>query len=120
MYVISRGKLLVYKNKLYSFAPYESVRSITKNYVGSYNGIFQMDKKLTYPPDTNGQIKEYDDITFVCYDGLFAIRGNEQEILYDAPAGNRKYGAIENIFKLQNNNYVIVSDLGLYLSLIHI
>ena len=115
VYVISRGKLLIYKNKLYSFAPYESVRSITKNYVGSYNGIFQMDKKLTYPPYTNGQIKEYDDITFVCYDGLFAIRGNEQEILYDAPAGNRKYGAIDNIFKLQNNNYVIVSDLGLYL-----
>ena len=115
VYVISRGKLLVFKNKLYSFTPFESVRSITKNYVGSYNGIFQKEEVLTYPPYTNGQIKEYDDITFVCYDGLFAIRGDKQEILYDAPAGNRKYGAIENIFKLQNSNYVIVSDLGLFL-----
>jgi hypothetical protein len=115
VYVISRGTLLVFKNKLYSFTPYESVRSITTSYVGSYNGIYQKGEVLTYPPYTNGQIKEYDDITFICYDGLFAIRGDQQDILYDAPAGNRIYGAIENIFKLQNGNYVVVSDLGLYL-----
>ena len=115
MYVISRGKLLIFKNKLYSFSPYESVRSITTNYIGSYNGIFQRGEVLTYPPYTNGQIKEYDDITFICYDGIVAIRGDQQYILYDAPAGNRTYGAIENIFKLQNGNYVVVSDLGLYL-----
>ena len=115
VYVISRGTLLIFKNKLYSFSPYESVRSITSSYIGSYNGIFQRGEILTYPPYTNGQIKEYDDITFICYDGLFAIRGDQQEILYDAPAGNRTYGAIENIFKLQNGNYVVVSDLGLYL-----
>jgi len=115
VYVISRGKLLIFKNKLYSFSPYESVRSITKSYIGSYNGIFQRGEVLTYPTYTNGQIKEYDDITFICYDGIFAIRGDQQDILYDAPAGNRIYGAIENIFKLQNGNYVVVSDLGLYL-----
>ena len=115
VYVISRGKLLIFKNKLYSFSPFESVRSITTSYTGSYNGIFQMGEVLTYPPYTNGQIKEYDDITFICYDGLVAIRGDQQDILYDAPAGNRIYGAIENIFKLQNGNYVVVSDLGLYL-----
>jgi hypothetical protein len=115
VYVISRGKLLIFKNKLYSFSPYESVRSITTSYTGSYNGIFQMGEVLTYPPYTNGQIKEYDDITFICYDGLVAIRGDQQDVLYDAPAGNRIYGAIENIFKLQNGNYVVVSNLGLYL-----
>ena len=115
VYVISRGKLLVFKNKLYSFSPYESVRSITTSYVGSYNGIFQRGEVLTYPPYTNGQIKEYDDITFICYDGLISIRDDQQDILYDAPAGNRRYGAIENIFKLQNGKYVVISDLGLYL-----
>ena len=115
VYVISRGKLLIFKNKLYSYSPFESVRSITTSYIGSYNGIFQRGEVLTYPPYTNGQIKEYDDITFICYDGLVAIQGDQQEIMYDAPAGNRIYGAIENIFKLQNENYVVVSDLGLYL-----
>tara|TARA_B100000900_G_scaffold296224_1_gene254791 strand:- start:427 stop:2004 length:1578 start_codon:yes stop_codon:yes gene_type:complete len=114
VYMISRGKLLIFKNKLYSFSPYESVRSITTSYIGSYNGIFQRGEVLTYPPYTNGQIKEYDDITFICYDGIVAIRGDQQEILYDAPAGNRIYGAIENIFKLQNGNYLVVSNLGLY------
>ena len=115
LYVISRGKLLIFKNKLYSFSPYESVRSITTSYIGSYNGVFKRGEVLTYPPYTNGQIKEYNDITFICYDGIVAIRGDQQDILYDAPAGNRKYGAIENIFKLQNGNYVVVSDHGLYL-----
>ena len=114
VYVISRGKLLIFKNKLYSFSPYESVRSITTSYIGSYNGIFQKGEALTYPTYTNGQIKEYDDITFICYDGLIGIRGDQQDILYDAPAGNRIYGAIENIFKLQNGNFLVVSDLGLY------
>ena len=115
IFIISRGKLFVFQNKLYLFTPYESVRSITENYIGSYNGIYKNGKVLTYPRYTNGQIKEFDEITFICYDGLFAIRGDQQNILYDAPAGNRKYGAVENIFKLQNDNYLVVSDLGLYL-----
>ena len=114
MYVVSRGVLLVFKNKLYTFSPFESVRSITENYTGSYNGIFRDGEALTYPPYTNGQIKEYDDITFICYDGLFAVQGDQKNILYDAPAGNRKYGAIQNIFKTQNEKYVVVSDKGLY------
>ena len=110
IFIISRGKLFVFQNKLYLFTPYESVRSITENYIGSYNGIYKNGKVLTYPRYTNGQIKEFDEITFICYDGLFAIRGDQQNILYDAPAGNRKYGAVENIFKLQNDNYLVVSD----------
>ena len=114
VYVVSRGALFVFKNKSYSFKPFESVRSITKNYIGSYGGVFFKDEMLSYPPYTNGQIKEYDDITFICYDGLFAIDGNEKKILYDAPAGNRKYGALKNIFKLQDNSYIVVSDIGLY------
>ena len=60
-------------------------------------------------------IKEYDDITFICYDGLFSISGKEKKILYDAPAGNRKYGALKNIFKLQDSSYIVVSDIGFYL-----
>ena len=57
VYVISRGKLLIFKNKLYSFSPFESVRSITTSYTGSYNGIFKRGEVLTYPPYTNGQSK---------------------------------------------------------------
>ena len=114
VYVVSRGALFVFKNKSNSFKPFESVRSITENYTGSYGGVFFKDEKLSFPSYTNGQIKEFDDITFICYDGLFAIDGNEKKILYDAPAGNRKYGALKNIFKLQDNSYMVVSDIGMY------
>ena len=115
VYVVSRGALFVFKNKSYSFKPFESVRSITENYTGSYGGVFFKNEILNFPTYTNGQIKEYDDITFICYDGLFSISGKEKKILYDAPAGNRKYGALKNIFKLQDSSYIVVSDIGFYL-----
>jgi hypothetical protein len=114
IYVVSRGILFVFKNKPYAFMPFESVRSISANYIGSYGGIYFKNEILNYPLYTNGQIKEYDDITFICYDGLFAIQGDQKKIVYDAPVGNRKYGALKNIFRLENDSYIIVSDTGLY------
>ena len=114
IYVVSRGILFVFKNMPYTYTPFESVRSISANYIGSYGGVYFKGEVLNYPLYTNGQIKEYDDITFICYDGLFVIEGDQKKILYDAPAGNRKYGAVKNIFRLENDSYIIVSDTGLY------
>tara|TARA_B110000114_G_scaffold133304_1_gene139678 strand:+ start:10 stop:546 length:537 start_codon:yes stop_codon:yes gene_type:complete len=65
--VIARGKLLVYSNLMYSFKSIGSVRSISDNGVGSYGGVYingNILEKITY---TDGQIKEFDSITFVCY-----------------------------------------------------
>lgn len=40
LYVIARGKLLIYNNLKYSFNSIGSVRSITNNAVGSYSGVY--------------------------------------------------------------------------------
>ena len=74
LFIISRGKLLIYKDLSYEFKPFESVRSITKNAVGSYNGIYIKGKKLNKITYTDGQIKEFDSITFVCYNGLLSYK----------------------------------------------
>ena len=83
LYIISRGKLLTYKELSYEFKPFESVRSITKNAVGSYNGVYINGSKLSKITYTDGQIKEFDSITFVCYNGLLSYKNKEERKLYN-------------------------------------
>ena len=40
LFVIARGKLLVYEDLSCTFSPYGSVRAINKNAIGSYNGVY--------------------------------------------------------------------------------
>ena len=47
--LISRGKILLYKNNPFQFLPYGSVRTISKNAIGTYNGIFINGNKLKKP-----------------------------------------------------------------------
>ncbi|MDB3902018.1 hypothetical protein N9326_05930, partial [Flavobacteriaceae bacterium] len=78
LFIIRRGKLVSFKKLSYEYSPYESVRSITKNTVGSYNGVFINGKKLKKLKYTDGQIKEFDNITFVCYKGLLSYENNKE------------------------------------------
>ena len=116
LFIIRRGKLVSFKTLNYSYTPYESVRSITKNAVGSYNGIFINGKKLEKLKYTDGQIKEFDNITFVCYKGLLSYENNKETIIYrgNDKRNEKKYGNIYDIFLINHPNYLIVSSKGLY------
>ena len=115
--VIARGKLLVYSNLMYSFKAIGSVRSISNNGVGSYAGVYingNRLKKITY---TDGQIKEFDSITFVCYNGLLSIKDNIETKIYNNDNSIRtkgEYGAISNIYDIGNYKYLAISDKGIY------
>jgi len=115
--VIARGKLLVYSNLMYSFKSIGSVRSISNNGVGSYAGVYingNRLKKITY---TDGQIKEFDSITFVCYNGLLSIKDNIETKIYNNDNSIRtkgEYGAISNIYDIGNYKYLAISDKGIY------
>lgn len=115
--VIARGKLLVYSNLMYSFKAIGSVRSISNNGVGSYAGVYingNILKKITY---TDGQIKEFDSITFVCYNGLLSIKDNIETKLYNNDNSIRtkgEYGAISNIYDIGNYKYLAISNKGIY------
>lgn len=114
LFIISRGKLFVFRELWYNFTPYESVRSITKNYTGSYNGIFKGNDLVNYPTYTNGQIKEFDEITFICYDGLVKIINDQVNFIYDYNLDDKKLGRFSNIFKLSESEFIVISNKGIY------
>jgi AraC-like DNA-binding protein len=117
LYVIARGKLLIYNNLKYSFNSAGSVRSITENAIGTYGGVYINGNKLSKITYTDGQIKEYDSITFVCYNGLLSYKDNIETKLYNNDNSIRtkgEYGAISDIYALNNSKYLVVSDQGIY------
>ncbi|MDB2566961.1 hypothetical protein N9X56_00160 [Flavobacteriaceae bacterium] len=116
LFIIRRGKLVSFKKLSYEYSPYESVRSITKNTVGSYNGVFINGKKLKKLKYTDGQIKEFDSITFVCYKGLLSYENNKETIIYrgNDKRNEKKYGNIYDIFLINHPNYLVISSNGLY------
>ena len=115
LFIISRGKLFVFRELWYNFTPYESVRSITKNYIGSYSGIFKGKDLVNYPTYTNGQIKEFDDVTFICYDGLVEIINDQVNFIYDYNLDDKKLGRFSNIFKLTESQFIVISSKGIFI-----
>lgn len=115
LFIISRGKLFVFRELWYNFTPYESVRSITKNYIGSYSGIFKGKDLVNYPTYTNGQIKEFDEVTFICYDGLVEIINDQVNFIYDYNLDDKKLGRFSNIFKLSESQFIVISSKGIFL-----
>ena len=117
LYLIARGQLLIYNSLTYSFKPFGSVRSITENAVGSYNGVYINGNKLNTITYTDGQIKEFDSITFVCYNGLVSYKNNTETKLYNNDNSIRtkgEYGRISNIYAIEDSKYIVISDKGIY------
>ena len=103
LYVIARGKLLIYNNLKYSFNSAGSVRSITDNAIGTYGGVYINGKKLNKITYTDGQIRKFDSITFVCYNGLLSFKDNIETKLYNNDNSIRtkgEYGAISDIYAI--------------------
>jgi len=114
LFIISRGKFFVFRELWYNFTPFESVRSITKNFIGSYSGIFKGTHLVNYPTYTNGQIKEFDEVTFICYDGLAEIINDQVNFIYDYNLDDKKLGRFSNIFKLSESEFIVISNKGIY------
>ncbi len=115
--VIARGKLLIYNSLTYSFTPFGSVRSISDNAVGTYNGVYINGNKLNTITYTDGQIKEFDSITFICYNGLLTYKDSIETKLYNNDNSIRtkgQYGRMSNIYAIGNGNYLAISDKGIY------
>ena len=117
LYVIARGKLLIYNSLKYTFTSTGSVRSITENTIGTYGGVYINGNKLNKITYTDGQIREFDSITFVCYNGLLSYKDNIETKLYNNDNSIRtkgEYGAISDIYALSNSKYLVISDKGIY------
>ena len=117
LYIIAKGDLIIYETKPYKFYPHESVRSISKNSIGTYSGVYINGSKLKKTNYTNGRIKEFDSITFICYNGLLEYRDGQEKILYNndnSKFSSNKYGIISDIFSIENSDYLAISSKGIY------
>ena len=122
--LVSRGKLFAYKKTFYSFESTPSVRSISSNYLGTYGGIFKNGAKLEYPTYSSGKIREFDNKTFICYDGLYIVDDNgnatdfksfEYTSLERQSSFQYEIGLIRDIIYIKKDTYVLFSTRGVYL-----
>jgi|TARA_B110000879_G_scaffold83983_1_gene116326 hypothetical protein len=117
LYIVTKGDLLEYENKPYKFFPYGSVRSISKNSIGTYSGVYINGEKLKKTNYTDGQVREFDSITFVCYNGIIVVKDKTEKVLYDnsnSKFSSAEYGAISDIFSIGNSYYLALSSKGIY------
>jgi len=122
IYIICRGVLFVFNLKSYNFKPLPSVRAISKNYIGSYGGIYSLvnNGKLEFPTYTNSFIREFDGVTFINWDGLSIIDKNGQRNFYASSGDGIEIkgsviGMANDIEKIGNNSFLLFTSEGMYL-----
>lgn len=124
LFIINNNKLYIYKKSIFlKTLKNKSIRSISKNHVATYDGIYTKDEKIVpnSPSYSDGFIREFNDELLVCYNGLFRKRdtifnsydfGNQTVFI-----NNKNLGYIQDIYKNEkNDNYFLFTNLGLYYS----
>jgi len=69
LYISSGGRLYIFDLVRYKYSyPYHSIRTISKDFVGTYSGIYYKGKKLEAPISdfTDGYIRQYGNRAFIC------------------------------------------------------
>lgn len=117
--IIAKGQLFIYKKKIQTYLSNLSIRTLSKNYIGSYSGIFYKGKLFTNLKYTNGYIREFQDESFICYDGIYRINKNNTINYYNL--GGKKFsnlnlGRATDIYKVSTNQYLIFSSTGLFVT----
>lgn len=121
LYIINNNVLFVFKRNFF-LKNYDSlnIRCVTKNLIGSYNGIFNHGKKLEFPSYTDGKIREYEDEYFICYGGLYRDSSGNINNYYNEANGETKIGKnnighARDIIKLHGSEYALTTNKGIYI-----
>lgn len=67
--IIAKGKLFVFEKNDFQLKNVGSVRAISENYVGTYNGVYRKKDSLRLLNYTNSYIREFENATIICWDG---------------------------------------------------
>jgi len=122
IYIICRGVLFVFNLKSYNVKPLPSIRSISKNYIGSYDGIYSLinNEKIEFPTYTSSFIREFDGVTFINWDGLSIIDKNGQRNFYASNGEGIEIkdeiiGLANDVEKIDVNRFLLFTSNGVYL-----
>ncbi len=106
LYISSGGRLYIFDLVPYEYIyPYHSIRTISRDFVGTYSGIYFKGKKLEAPVPgfTDGFIRQFGDRAFICN---YALHVFEKDFLDS--------GVIipdVNYFKADTPNSTFISDI---------
>lgn len=122
IYIVCRGVLFVFNLKSYDFNPLPSIRAISKNFIGTYDGIYSLinNEKIEFPTYTNSFIREFDGVTFINWDGLSIIDKNGQRNFYALSGDGIEIkgsviGMANDVEKIGNNSFLLLTSEGVYL-----
>lgn len=119
--VISKGNLFVFNNNYLKLYDFPSVRCISENYIGTYEGIYDKTKGdyLKFPGFTNSYVREFENYTFINWDGLSILKNNEQYDFFDPLSitlklDNKNLGVAHDVAKINNKKFILNTSKGLY------
>ena len=119
IYIITNGKLFVFTKNAFKKESVGSVRSISENYIGTYNGVIKKEDNSKIISYTNSYIREFDQATFICWDGLYYITGSTSKdfnnpIYEGISIGDSLLGKANDIVEINHPNYILSTDKALY------
>jgi len=118
--LISGGKVFGFKKTLYQKKNVGSVRSISENFIGTYNGVFKKGDPHKILKYTNSYIREFNEATFICWDGLYykndtLSKNFTNEINSSTEIGDKLLGRANDIVEVKHPNYILNTNKGFYL-----
>ncbi|WP_269686447.1 helix-turn-helix domain-containing protein [Flavobacterium lacustre] len=111
LYIVTGGRLY-----LFDIIPYSiiyrnhSIRTISKNYVGTYSGIYRKGTKLEFPPFTEGHIREIEDTGYIYFSNqlllISADRPEKNSITKIKMVARQTLGEVDDIFYDTKNQFI--------------
>lgn len=121
LFIVNKGDLFHFGLKMLEFYVFPSIRAISENYVGTYQGIYDRrnGEILKFPTFTNGYIREFDEISMILWDGLSIIENGVQKNYFDSNGagilfGDQFLGLGRDVVEIKHPKYLISSTKGLY------
>ena len=121
LYLVARGDLFVFNKTSIEVERYPSIRTISKNYIGTYDGIFNRSKQKEFvaPTYTNSYIREFDSVVFINWDGLTLRNKKETKDYYDKDGNGLKIkdqllGLANDVAQLSDYEYLLLTNTGVY------
>lgn len=126
---MNKRTLIVHDNILYVYdkSPYakilngKSIRSISNNYIGSYNGIYNFNQERVFDLEyTNSRIREFKNKSFICYDGLLKITLKDtlnfiNPLNINTNIDKENVGFSKDITEVNNDNLLLTTSEGVFL-----
>lgn len=118
-YVCSGGRLFIFDLLAYEYSyPNYSIRSISRDFVSTYSGIYYRGKRLSppVPPFSDGYVRQFGDRAFICDYDMMVIEKEGLETGKITPGVNSLLYGMHNDSYLINDVYPLPDSSGYYVA----